>query len=118
MHVNTHAAWLPATVTSIAHGRIGVSYQTTQPTKLADSVAPWLVRPADGIRLQPVHAVRVGDDVVAFDGTTHTVCQCLAGQRPVVCHRLHHRRTGHCPPNAVLRLTDTTPAITVNGLPE
>jgi len=73
VHVNARAAWLPATVTSIAHTRIGVTYHIRTTHPLSDAVAPWVVRPADGIRLCAVYAVRAGDEIVAFDGTVHTV---------------------------------------------
>jgi hypothetical protein len=73
VHVNVRAGWVPATITSICHRRVGVIYHTDQPTPLAPRIPPWLVRPARGIRLTPIHHLRHGDEVVAFDGTTNTV---------------------------------------------
>jgi hypothetical protein len=119
VHVNARAAWLPATVTSITHTRIGVAYLAhLQPSSaLADAVAPWVVRPADGVRLQFVHELRVGDDVVAFDGTALTITGVWQARDGwwVISYTNGERAT--VPPNAILRLTDSTPAVSVNGIP-
>jgi len=71
VHVNARSAWLPATIVSIAHGRVGVAYHTDLPLPLARSVAPWVIRPAAGTRLQPVDRLRHGDEVDGFDGANH-----------------------------------------------
>ncbi|ROO60330.1 hypothetical protein EDC02_2191 [Micromonospora sp. Llam0] len=119
VHVNARAAWLPATVTSITHTRIGIAYLTHQRpiSPLVPAVAPWVVRPADGVRLQPVHKLRIGDVAVTFDGT------------PLAIDHVWQSRSGWwvidytdgdraaVPPKAILRLTDPTPTVTVNGLP-
>jgi hypothetical protein len=115
VHVNAHAAWLPATVVSIAHTAVGISLATTAGSRTR-TVAPWVVQPADGHRLAPVHELRHGDEIVAADGTTHTVSGTpwqgrdgwwlltyAGGERVIL------------PPAAVLRLTDLTPAVTANG---
>jgi hypothetical protein len=119
VHVNARAAWLPATVTSIGHTRIGVAYLAhLKPTSpLAPAVAPWVVRPADGIRLQAVHKLRVGDDVVAFDNIPHTIDYVWQGRNGWWV--IDYTNGGHAtaPPRAILRLTDPTPTVTVNGLP-
>ncbi|MGI5213308.1 hypothetical protein [Plantactinospora sp. CA-290183] len=118
VHVNVRTVWLPATVTSITHSCIGVDYDTHfwASGPLASSVAPWVVRPADGLRLQPVHAVRVDDDVVAFDSTPLTVAGAWQGRDRwwVIDYTTGERAT--VPPNAILRLVDPTPTVTVNGI--
>jgi hypothetical protein len=43
VHVNAHAAWLPARVISVAHTTIGVSVATPTAATLTRTVAPWLV---------------------------------------------------------------------------
>src|SRR5690349_14706964 len=72
VHVNAHAAWLSATVVSIAHTGVAISFRGAF-TNVTRTVAPWVIRPAAGHRLQPVHRLRHGDEVVAADGTTHTI---------------------------------------------
>jgi hypothetical protein len=119
VHVNARTAWLPATITSIAHTRIGVTYAARPRAggPLADAVAPWVVRPADGVRLHAVHELRAGDDLVAFDGTTLTVAAVWQGRDRwwVIAYTNGERAT--VPPNAILRLTDPTPTASVNGIP-
>jgi len=107
VHVNAGAAWLSATVTSISHARIHVSYPGASSARFAGPVAPSLVRPADGARLQAVHEVHPGDEVVAFAGglnAIRTLRRCgdgwwaidyQGGDRAMV------------PPTAVLRLRDS-----------
>lgn len=119
VHVNARAAWLPATVTSITHTRIGVAYRPEpQPrSPLADAVVPWVVRPADGVRLQAVHELAAGDDVVAFDGTTVTIAGVWQGRDRWWFISYTNGERATVPANAVLRLTDPTPTVTVNGIP-
>jgi hypothetical protein len=116
VHVNAHAAWLPATVISVAHTSVGISLFSTEAGVLTRAVAPWVVQPADGHRLEPVHNLRHGDDVVAADGTIHTVAAAPWQGRDgwwVLTYTDGERVT--LPAGAVLRLTDPTPAVTVNG---
>jgi len=119
VHVNARTAWLPATITSIMHSRVGVAYDTGPQVSspLATVVAPWVVRPADGIRLQPAPLLRSGDDVVAFDGTMLTVAVVWQGRDRwwVIDYTNGERAT--VPPHTILRLTDPTPAVSVNGIP-
>ncbi|QGN48002.1 hypothetical protein GKC29_14880 [Micromonospora sp. WMMC415] len=119
VHVNARTVWLLATVTSITHTRIGVAYgaQLHASSPLADAVAPWVVRPADGVRLQAVHELRAGDDVVAFDGTTLTIAAVWQGRDGwwVIDYITGERAS--VPPNAILRLTDPSPTVSVNGIP-
>ncbi|HZN72069.1 MAG TPA: hypothetical protein VFC00_10380 [Micromonosporaceae bacterium] len=115
VHVNAHAAWLPATVVSIAHTAVGVSLAATAGSRTR-TVAPWVVQPADGHRLAPVSQLRHGDEVVAADSTTHTVAGTPWQGRDgwwVLTYAGGERVS--LPPAAVLRLTDLTPAVTVNG---
>jgi hypothetical protein len=117
VHVNARAAWLPATVTSVTRTRVGVAYLPRAASPLVPAVAPWVVRPADGVRLEAVHRLRVGDDVVAFDNTCLTI-GCVWQSRGgwwVIDYTNGERAT--VPPEAVLRLSDPTPTVTVNGLP-
>jgi hypothetical protein len=116
VHVNAHAAWVPATVISVAHTSVGISLFSTEAGVLTRAVAPWVVQPADGHRLEPVHNLRHGDDVVAADGTIHTVAAAPWQGRDgwwVLTYTDGERVT--LPAGAVLRLTDPTPAVTVNG---
>ncbi|MEH1166432.1 hypothetical protein V6V47_13690 [Micromonospora sp. CPCC 205539] len=119
VHVNARATWLPATVTSLAPARVGVDYRLAPAAgrRRVDVVAPWVVRPADGVRLRPVRELRSGDDVLAFDGTTRTV----AAVRPRRDYWwvISHADGAHVvvPPSAVLRLTDPTPTVSVHGIP-
>jgi hypothetical protein len=73
VHVNAHAGWIPATVTSIGHTRVGLAYPPGTPAPFAGPVSPWVVRPADGVGLRRVRDLRPGDRVLAFDGTVHEV---------------------------------------------
>ena len=115
VHVNAHAAWLPATVISIAHTAVGISLTTTAGSRTR-TVAPWVVQPADGHRLAPVHQLRHGDQVVAADGTIHPVDGPPWQGRDgwwVLTYASGERVS--LPPAAVLRLTDPTPVTTING---
>ncbi|PWU52439.1 hypothetical protein DLJ47_18865 [Micromonospora sp. S4605] len=119
VHVNARSTWLPATVISITHTRIGVAYgaQLQASSPLADAVAPWVVRPADGVRLQAVHELRVGDDVVAFDATTLTIAAVWQGRDRWWVVDYTNGERASLPANAILRLTDPTPTVSVNGIP-
>jgi hypothetical protein len=115
VHVNAHAAWLPATVVSIAHTAVAITLHTQTATRTR-TVAPWVIRPADGHRLEPVHRLRHGDEVVAADGTTHTIA-AVAWQGAdgwwVITYASGQRAA--LPAGAVLRLIDTDPEVTVDG---
>ncbi|GAA0403848.1 hypothetical protein GCM10009541_53770 [Micromonospora gifhornensis] len=117
VHVNAGCVWVAATVTSVTHTRVGVDYDTHLSAAgwLAGSVSRWLVRPADGVRLRPVHALCAGDDVLAFDGTPLAVAGAWQGRDRwwVIDYRFGER--ARVPPAAVLRLVDPTPTVTVNG---
>ena len=118
VHVNTRAAWLPATVTAITPTRVGVAYHTdVHAAWLAREVAPWVVLPADGVQLRPPHGLRAGDDILAFDGTTHTIA--VVWPHHSFWWVIDYTSGEHTavPPNAVLRLADPTPPVTVNGIP-
>ena len=118
VHVNARTAWLPATITSITHTRIGVAYDTQlHPSgPLAGAVCPWVVRPADGVRLQAVHELRAGDDVVAFNGTPLTIATVWQSRDRWWVIDYTNGERAIMPPNAILRLTDQTPTVTVNGI--
>lgn len=75
VHVNTHTAWIPATVTHLMGGsRVGVR---TQPpagyTPFAGTLARWVVQPAAGAWLCPISGVHPGHAVLAHNGQPHTV---------------------------------------------
>jgi hypothetical protein len=115
VHVNAHAAWLPATIVSIAHTGVGISLATTAGTRTR-TVAPWVIQPADGHRLAPVYQLRHGDEIVAADGAVHTVDGPPWQGRDgwwVLSYAGGERVS--LPPAAVLRLTDPTPTVTVGG---
>ncbi|GIF69353.1 hypothetical protein Ais01nite_73880 [Asanoa ishikariensis] len=119
VHVNARTAWLPATVISIAHTRIGIAYAAELPVSipLADAVVPWVVRPADGVRLRPVHALCSGDDLVAADGSTVTVATAWQGRDRWWVISFIDGQRAVVPPNTIVRLTDPTPQVSVNGIP-
>jgi hypothetical protein len=105
VHVNARASWLPATVTSIAPVRVGVRYHIATP--LTPLVAPWLIRPAAGIRLQPVHQLAVGDQVVAYDGAIQVISgPPWQGRDGWWVLTYGNGESAVLPPSAVLRLTD------------
>jgi hypothetical protein len=118
VHVNAHAAWWPATVTSVAHTEIGVTL--TSPTRgpLTLKVAPWVVRPADGYRLAPVAQLRDGDEVAAADGRNYTVAAPPWQGRDGWCVLSYvNGQSAALPPGSVLRLVDPTPDVFVGGNP-
>jgi hypothetical protein len=117
VHVNAHAAWLPATVATVTHARIGIRVPTAAGT-LARTVAPWVVHPADGHRLAAVDQLRHGDEVAAADGRVHTVVGVpWQGRDGWWVLTYGSGETAALPPAAVLRLVDATPAVTINGRP-
>jgi hypothetical protein len=119
VHVNVRAAWLAATVTSISRTRIGLDYRPGTPTygPLAPAVAPWLVRPAAGVRLQAVHGLRFDDQVIAFDGTDCRVAAVWPARDRWWVIAYTHGECTAVPAGAVLRLADPTPTVTVGGIP-
>jgi len=115
VHVNAHAAWLPATVVSVDHAAVAISLRSSTGV-LTRSVAAWVVQPADGYRLEPVHRLRHGDEIVAADGSIHTLAGPPWQSRDgwwLLTYTTGNRAS--LPAGAVLRLTDPTPAVTVNG---
>ncbi|MET7396310.1 hypothetical protein ABZS66_22795 [Dactylosporangium sp. NPDC005572] len=119
VHVNARTTWLLATVTLITRTRIGVAYaaQLRAGSALVDAVAPWVIRPADGVRLRAVHELRSGDDLLAFDGTTLTVAAVWQGRDHWWVIASANGQRAIVPPNAILRLADPTPTVCVNGIP-
>ncbi|MGI5185492.1 hypothetical protein ACQEVZ_55540 [Dactylosporangium sp. CA-152071] len=118
VHVNSRTAWLPAVVTSIARTAVGVELRTPGETPLTGVVPPWVIRPADGVRLLPVQRASSGDQVFKFDGTTQTVAAPAWEGRDgwwFVTFTDGHRAC--LPAGTVLRLVDDTPSVTVNGQP-
>jgi hypothetical protein len=109
VHVNAHAAWLPATIVSVAHTAVRVELHATAP--ITRTVARWVVQPADGFRLQPPHGLRPGDQVVDAAGTTRIVAappwQGGDGWW-VIAYTTGEQAT--VPAGAILRLRDTTTA--------
>ena len=115
VHVNAHAAWLPATVVSIAHTGVAITFPGASTTVIR-TVAPWVIRPAQGHRLQPVHRLRHGDEVVAADGTTHTIAGTpWQGADGWWVLTYANGQRAALPPGAVLRLMDTDPEVSVSG---
>ena len=109
VHDNAYAGWHPATVTSIAHSRIGVTYHDEQlPARYAGAVAPHVVRPADGTRLKPAAALSPGDRVLAFDNSHHTVQAAWPGRDGWWVISYADGQYATMPPAAVLRLADPT----------
>lgn len=119
VHVNHRASWLNATVTHVGSRTVGVHYQSTGAgAPLADAVAPWAVRPADGARLCPARQITAGDQII-FGTRIRTVAA------PPVVDRCGWLAVGFTDgdqsalvmPGAVLRLVDDTPQVSVNGRP-
>ena len=118
VHVNSRTAWLPAVITSIARTEVGVELRTAGQPPLTGVVPPWVVRPADGVRLLPVHRVSCGDQAFNFDGTTQTVALPAWEGRDVWWFvTFTDGRRATLPAGTVLRLVDDTPQVTVNGQP-
>jgi len=118
VHVNARTAWLPAVVTSIARTAVGVELRACGETPLTGVVPPWVIRPADGVRLAPVQRVSCGDKVVTFDGATHTVAApAWQGRDGWWFVTFTDGQRACLPAGAVLRLVDDTPSVTVNGQP-
>jgi hypothetical protein len=116
VHVNARAAWLPATVAFVDVRAIGITLASATAGTLTRTVAPWIVQPADGYRLQPVHRLCHGDEVVAADGTTQTVAGTpWQGRDGWWVLSYGNGARAALPASAVLRLTDPTPTVTVAG---
>jgi hypothetical protein len=117
VHVNVHATWLPAVVTSLAPGRVGVDYQTSQPIGLGPVTTPWTVRPAAGYRLVQVRKLAAGDRIVAADGTVFTVAAPpWRGRSGVWLVEYTNGSRAVLAATAVLRVADPTPQVSVNGI--
>jgi hypothetical protein len=115
VHVNARAAWLPATVVSVAHTAIGVTLSPPTGGPLTRTVAPWVVQPAEGFRLEPVHRLRIGDEVVAADGAIYTVAATWQGRDGWWLIIYATGESAAVPASAVLRLVDPTPTVTISG---
>ncbi|GGL12678.1 hypothetical protein [Mangrovihabitans endophyticus] len=119
VHVNHHAGWLPATVTRIAARTVEVSYPaTTAAGRLARTVRPWAVRPADGARLRPARQVTAGDQII-FGSRIRTVAAPPAQDQAgwLVLAFTDGGQAALVLPGAVLRLLDDTPPVSVHGRP-
>jgi hypothetical protein len=115
VHVNAHAAWLPATVVSIAHTAIGIHLHTATP--ITRTVAPWVVQPADGYRLERAHRLHRGDQVADAAGTVRTIAAPPwqgSDRWWVIAYTNGEQST--LPAGAILRLLDDAPTVTVNGV--
>ena len=118
VHVNARAAWLPATVVSVAHTAVGVTLYPPTGGPRIRTVAPWVVQPAEGFRLEPVHRLRIGDEVVVADGTISTVVAApWQGRDGWWLITFEVGEPAIVPAGAVLRLVDPTPTVTVAGTP-
>ena len=123
VHVNLHASWLSATVTSVAPRHVGVAYHNGVAAQLADTVLPWAVRPADGAQLRPARRIATGDQVIfgsgSFGSSVRTVAAPPWKGRDgwLVLHFTDGAQPALIHPGAVLRLVDDTPQVTVNGRP-
>ena len=116
VHVNARAAWLPAVITSLARTEVRVELRAAGQPPLTGVVPPWVIRPADGVRLLPVQRVSRGDRIVTFDGSTHTVAlPAWEGRDGWWFVTFADGRRATLPAGTVLRLVDDTPQVTVNG---
>jgi len=116
IHVNNLSVWVAAQVTSITHTRIGVAYTRRPLPRLATGVPPWLVRPAEGIQLRLVSKLRYDDDLVSSDEHLHKIIGAHpAGHRWII--EFHDGTHTPVPCNAILRIKDPTPQVTLNGIP-
>lgn len=119
VHVNRRASWLPATVTRVGSRTVGVRYQNPAVSApLADAVAPWAVRPADGARLRAATSITVGDQII-FGNRIRTVAAPPVDDRTgwLALSFTDGDQTALVMPGAVLRLVDDTPQVTINGQP-
>ncbi len=115
VHVNTGQTWLAATVVLTTRTRVGLQY--TDPRRASTSVPRWLVRPADRVTLQPVHRLRVGANVLAYDGTELQVVACCQRHNRWWDIYYAHGARSTVAPRSVLRVADPTPPVTIHGRP-
>jgi len=119
VHVNRRASWLPATVTRVGSRTVGVRYRNPAVSApLADAVAPWAVRPADGAQLRAATSIAVGDQII-FGSRIRTVAAPPVDDRAgwLELAFTDGGQNALVMPGAVLRLVDDTPQVTVNGRP-
>lgn len=117
VHVNVHSTWLPAVVTWLAPGRVGVDYHTSRPLGLGPVTSPWTVRPAAGYRLVQVRKLVAGDEIVAADGTVFTVAAPpWRGRSGAWLVEYTNGSRAVLAATAVLRVIDPTPQVSVNGI--
>jgi hypothetical protein len=117
VHVNVRATWLPAVVTSLAPGRVGVNYQAPQQVGLGTVATPWTVRPAAGYRLVEVRKLAAGDQIVAADGTIFAVAAPpWRGRSGAWLIEYTNGSRAVLAPTAVLRVVDPTPQVSVHGI--
>lgn len=119
VHVNRRACWLPATVTRVGSRTVGVRYQNPAVSApLADAVAPWAVRPADGAQLRAATSITVGDQII-FGSRIRTVAAPPVDDRTgwLQLSFTDGGQNALVMPGAVLRLVDDTPQVTLNGRP-
>ena len=115
VHVNRNASWFAATVTALTPRAVGVAY-AGGPANLTRTVAPWAVRPADGVLLRPARRLGAGDEVL-FGATVRTVAAPPRKSGGWLDIPFTDGEPARLLPGAVMRLRDTTPTVTVNGLP-
>ncbi|GAA3386320.1 hypothetical protein [Cryptosporangium minutisporangium] len=116
VHVNARHTWLPAMITVPGRTRIALRYADPR-RQLAEWVPRWLVRPAEGVHLQPVRRLPAGASVVAFDGVLLEVAACHQNRHRWWVIHYTHGELSTVPPRAVLRIADPTPIVTVHGVP-
>jgi len=119
VHVNRRASWLPATVTRVGSRTVGVRYRNPAVSALlADAVAPWVVRPADGAQLRAARLITAGDQII-FGTRIRTVAAPPVDDRSgwLALSFTDGDQRALVMPGAVLRLVDDTPQVTVNGRP-
>lgn len=119
VHVNRRASWRNATVTCVGSRTVGVHYSSMGAgAPLADAVAPWVVRPADGAQLRAARHLTAGDQVI-FGTRIRTVAAPPVDDRSgwLALSFTDGDQRALVMPGAVLRLVDDTPQVTINGQP-
>jgi hypothetical protein len=117
VHLNARAGWLPATITSLAPTAVGVNVHVAGQPPRHRLVDPWVLRPADGARLEPVHRLRYADPVLDYHATVHTVETVWQARGGWWIVGYTDGTQAVLPASAILRLFDDTPTVTVNGIP-
>lgn len=115
VHVNHRGTWLAATVRAVGGHYVAINYITRPGLPLSGAVGVWAVRPAAGVLLKRIDQIRSGDAIATYDGLPQTVTAAWPGRDRTFTIAFTGGEYTTVPAGTVLRVTDTTPRVTVNG---